>query len=54
MKVHKNPWKMRPIVCCGGTFMNDWSKWLDFWLQKLKHFVPTFLKDGQTLLDDLK
>ncbi len=23
MKVHKTPWKMRPIVCCSGTFMND-------------------------------
>ena len=31
-KVHKSPWKMRPIICCAGTFMNHWSKWLDFWL----------------------
>ena len=23
MKVHKDPWKMRPIVCCAGTLMND-------------------------------
>ena len=21
-KVHKTPWKMRPIVCCAGTWMN--------------------------------
>ena len=33
-KIHKNPWKMSPIICCAGTFMNYWSKWLDFWLQK--------------------
>ena len=25
-KVHKIPWKTRPIVCCAGTFMNYWSK----------------------------
>eukprot|EP00985_Skeletonema_marinoi_P025303 scaffold18465_cov175-Skeletonema_marinoi.AAC.2 len=22
LKAHKVPWKMRPIVCCAGTFMN--------------------------------
>ena len=30
-KVHKKPWKTRPIVCCAGTFMNYWSIWLDYW-----------------------
>ena len=54
MKVHKHPWKMRPIVCCAGTFMNAWSKWLDYWLQKLKPFVPTYTRDSQQLLDELK
>jgi hypothetical protein len=53
-KVHKTPWKMRPIVCCAGTFMNDWSKWLDYWLQKLKHIVPTYVKDSQQVLNELK
>ena len=28
-KVHKFPWKTRPIVCCVGTSMNCVSKWLD-------------------------
>ena len=45
LKAHKNPWKMRPIVCCVGTFMNYLSQWLDHWLQKLKPFMPSFLKD---------
>jgi hypothetical protein len=53
-KVHKTPWKLRPIVCCAGTFMNDWSRWLDFWLQKLKPVIPTYLKDGQQVLDETK
>ena len=53
-KVHKTPWKMRPIVCCAGTFMNDWSKWLDYWLQQLKPEVPTYTKDSQQILDETK
>ena len=27
--------------------MNAWSKWLDYWLQKLKPFVKNFVKDLQ-------
>ena len=53
-KVHKDPWKTPPIVCCVGTFMNDWSKWLDFWLQKLKTKVPTYVKDSQQIVDETK
>ena len=51
-KVHKTPYKMRPIVCCAGTFMNCWSKWLDYWLQKIKSKVPTYVKDSQQILDE--
>ncbi|EJK48927.1 hypothetical protein THAOC_32234 [Thalassiosira oceanica] len=53
-KVHKNPKKMRPIVCCAGTRMNHLSKWLDYQLQRLKQFVPTYLKDSHDLLAKLK
>ena len=53
VKVHKNPFKMRPIVCCVGTFMNEWSRWLDYWLQQLKLEVPTYIKDGQQLLNKI-
>jgi len=52
-KVHKNPWKMRPIVCCAGNWMNAWSKWLDYWFQKLKPFVKTFVKDLQQIIDEI-
>ena len=34
--------------------MNDWSKWLDYWLQKLKPEIPTFIKDWQQVLDEIK
>ena len=53
LKVHKDPWKIRPILCFAGTFMNDWSKWLDYQLQKCKPFVSTFLRDGQQVLDEI-
>jgi hypothetical protein len=33
--------------------MNDLSKWLDFWLQTLKPFIPTYIKDSQQVLSDL-
>ena len=53
-KIHKTPWKMCPVVCCAGTFMNCWSKWLDFWLQTLKPFVPTFVPSDEQVLDHIE
>ena len=49
-KVHKFPWKTRPIVCCVGTSMNCVSKWLDYWLQQLKPLISTYIKDSAQLL----
>jgi len=46
LKAHKTPWKIRPIVCCSGTFINCLSRWLDYWLQQCKPFVTTYLKDS--------
>ena len=54
LKVHKIPVKFCPIVCCSGTFMNDWNRWLDIQLQKCKPFIPTYIRDGQQVLDELK
>ena len=54
LKAHKDPWKMRPIVCCVGTFINCLSKWVDYWFQKLTPLVKTYLKDSSSLLDMLE
>ncbi len=54
VKVHKNPFKMQPIVVCAGTFANYWSHWLDYQLQKLKPFIKSYLHDNQALINDLK
>jgi len=53
LKAHKTPWKMRPIVCCAGTFINCLSRWLDHWFQKLRHLIPTYIKDSSQLLGKL-
>ena len=36
--------------------MNNWSKWLGFWLQQLKPSITTYIRDGQhqQVLDELK
>ena len=48
IKVHKKPSKMRPIVCCIGTLGNYISRWLDYWFQKLKPFVSSYIKKQHT------
>ena len=53
MKVHKTPFMFRPIVACAGTWMNDWSRWLDYQLQRCKPFITTFVSDGQQVLDEV-
>ena len=52
--VHKSPWKLRPIVCCAGTVLNCLSRWLDYWFQKLKPSITTYIKDSARLLQKLK
>ena len=52
-KVHKVPWRTRPILSCAGTFMNHWSRWLDVQLQKLRHYVPTYVRDTSQVLSEL-
>ena len=53
-KVHKIPWKLRPIVCCCGTLLNHLSRWVDYWFQKLRHHIPSYIKDSSQLLSRLK
>ena len=53
VKIHKNPWKLRPIVAKCGTILECVSKWLDFKLQKLVELMPAVVKDSQTFRDEL-
>ena len=49
-KVHKTPWATRPVVSTCGTMMAGLSKWLDYWLQKLRSQVHSYLQDSSHLL----
>ena len=45
LKVHKSPWKTRPVVATCGTIFAGISKWADFQLQKTIHLVPSRIHD---------
>jgi hypothetical protein len=53
-KVHKSPWKTRPIVSCVNSTLGYLSKWVDRQLQKIVHLCPAYLKDSQSLLSKLR
>ena len=49
IKIHKQPWKIRPVVSCCGSLLARLSTWVDFHLQKLKKFIPSYIKDSEDL-----
>jgi hypothetical protein len=53
IKIHKNPPKTRPVVSKCGTYLECISKWLDWKLQPLMKYLPSVIRDGQTLCDEL-
>ena len=46
IKVHKDPYKFRPIVATCGTVLSALSSWLDYKLQQLKPYISTYIKDS--------
>jgi hypothetical protein len=53
-KVHKTPWKTRPIVSCVHSTLGYLSKWIDRQLQKVVHLCPGYLRDSADLLQKLQ
>jgi len=53
-KIHKTPWKTRPVVACVGSVNEVLSKWLDTQLQRVIHLCPSRLKDSDTLISLLQ
>jgi hypothetical protein len=51
-KVHKTPWKTRPVVSGVSTVNEPLSKWIDYHLQQVIHLCPGYLKDSWQLLRD--
>eukprot|EP00957_Ditylum_brightwellii_P063100 4790170-Ditylum_brightwellii.AAC.1 len=48
-KVHKSPWKTRPVVSSVGSLLAAVSTWLDYHSEKLSKFLPSFIKDSLDL-----
>ena len=53
LKVHKTPWKTRPVVACVGSFAEVFSKWLDHQMKRLLPLSNTYLRDSNQVLDEL-
>lgn len=53
-KVHKTPWKTRPVVSTTNSVLFAISKWLDFQLQKLSFLAPGYLRDSFQLKEELE
>eukprot|EP00957_Ditylum_brightwellii_P131979 10063303-Ditylum_brightwellii.AAC.1 len=53
-KVHKLPCKIRPVVSSVGSLLAAVSTWLDYHLQKLRKFLPSFIKDLSELRKTLE
>ena len=53
-KVHKKPWKTRPVVSAIASVPETLSRWIDVQLQKVIHLCPAHLTDSWQLLRDIK
>jgi hypothetical protein len=53
-KVHKTPWKTRPVVSGVASVNEPLSKWIDIQLQRVVHLCPAYLKDSWQLLRELR
>jgi hypothetical protein len=52
-KVHKKPWKTRPIVSISGSLLDGLGRWVDKILQPYFKAVPSFVSSSATLKDKL-
>jgi hypothetical protein len=53
-KIHKIPWKTRPVVSGVSTVNEPLSKWIDIQLQQVIHLCPAYLKDSWQLQRELR
>jgi hypothetical protein len=53
-KIHKVPWKTRPVVSEVSSIQETLSVWIDVQLQKVLYLCTAYLKDSWHFLDRLK
>jgi hypothetical protein len=53
-KVHKTPWKPRPITSTAGSITHGFGQWVDQELKPIVHKLPSYIKSSEHLLKRLK
>jgi hypothetical protein len=53
-KIHKIPWKSRPVVSCVSSVPEPLSVWIDYQLQRVVHLCPAYLQDSWHFLHTLR
>lgn len=48
-KVHKNPWKTRPIVSSSGSQLHGLGRWVDTILQPYAQSTPSYIQSSRVL-----
>jgi hypothetical protein len=52
-KVHKTPWKTRPIVSISGSLLHGLGRWVDKLLQGYSRRIPSYISSSFALKDEL-
>jgi hypothetical protein len=53
-KVHKVPMSLRPAVSSTNSLLSVFSTWLDYRMKELIHLVPSYLKDSNSFIQEVK